>query len=344
MNKASKPNANICFFTRRLNPVASINLANLIEISRHQDINILIAYGGETESSDFSYLKEKINFFNKGNNRIHLFCEECPNDRMEWLFSYESDWIIFVSDDDPFTTNHITTLLEEIKTSEDHVTHIAPQAYFLLNQHQTRIHEVKPIAAENPFERATILLNEKFQGLRFYSALRTQHAKKIQLELIKNRFVPTYSDQLIIFYSALKGNFSVARNFSALLYDMSNWSTDQATITSDLKGYSQKTSLLFHEVYWIRDYFRCMKGLNPPSEFFAFFKEYCIKMLAKATHLFEKRYTLIKISDNSARAKYELALHKLTSNISAISNWEELGITLNFNSDGDLKIDEYIAY
>ncbi len=344
MEISLSPKINICFFTRRQSIEASINLVNLFEVSRKLDIQVLIAYGGPQKSTEFYSLKENIKFFNDEKERIHLFCNESSNERMKWVYSFESDWIIFVSDDDSFTTNHIPTLIGEIRNAKETTSHIAPQAYFLTDKGKTRVQPIEQIFAENPLDRVAILLEQKFQGLRFYSALRTEHAKKITLELIQNDFLPTYTDQLIVFYCAIKGNFSVAKNFSCLIYDISSWSTEEAAISSDLNGYKIKNSIIFHEIYWIRDYFRCLKNLDLQLDFFGFFREYCLKMIDRSIRLFNPRLGVLNQPSDPLFGKYRSHLEMLSFRVSRSTGWGELGTALDFNSDQSLLIDKYIKY
>jgi hypothetical protein len=330
----------ICFMARKAEVQGFYNLFNLFEVSRLPGVRLLIGFG-ECESGLLREVEDRKKFFDPVGDSIFIRILHSPRERFDWFLSGGSIWTLMVTDDDFFTTNHVWSLIGSLDRAQEGVVNIIPHFYFLSGSNQIRVHQPKGITLNNPIERVHLLMKEKFTGLRYYSLIKTSVFRELLNRFSSDSVLPSYFDQLLAVLVAMRGQSLRASSQSSVFYDMTNWEDTRSGIESDLKSYSKPLSVLFHESYMLRDFYRLLNDQQVSAEFIEFFKGFCLQMLSRQQNLIGLRRSVTQARGVESTASCEVVTTKVHQVVCESSTWKEIELALDFNSGRDLSIDPY---
>lgn len=326
---------------------ATANISNLFEFSCNCGVLVLVGYGGKNDSH-FAELGRRAEFYNGLGAEIKLYQHESLIERLAWATGHQIEWVLFVSDDDPVTTNHAESYLNFIENPENDLSNISavvPKTYFVTSNTQLKIYEPENFIHESPEGRLRQLLLAPYVGIRFWSAYRTESIRRTVEESFEHAFMPSYFDQLLVFSASLKGDSVNHGGVGGVFYDLSNWATPENAIRSDLRFYANPGSVLFHEIYWARDYRRLLSHLDPEPEFVQFFKNYCLSRIDQSLLVFPLRVSILTSASmdikTTARHSYE-AILLIKEQINKSISWDDIKYAMEFRKTLNLQIDDYI--
>jgi hypothetical protein len=301
---------------------AAINISNLFEFSSMTKVSVLIGYGGDNLEY-FNSIQIRADFYNSIGAKISLFNHTSLFKRFEWAFGHQKTWVLFVSDDDPFTTNHLEsyrTFIESPLTDLTNVTSIIPNSYFITNHKDMICY--KPVCYDDSSTEARIkkMLSTPYNGLRFWAAFRTESIRERITEAVKNRFMPSYFDQLLVYSACLEGISVRHEGVGGIFYDNVNWATYERANRSDLRSYEIPTMILFHEVLWLNDYIRLLGERTISEEFFRFLRSYCLNRIGHSLQSFHDRASMLLVSQTSTSQVIEQSFQSLVSIRTSLEN------------------------
>jgi hypothetical protein len=324
--KLSKNELMVFVPTVRSDLQAILNISCLFQISSVTKVTILVGYGGDNLDY-FNNLCLRASYYNGLGADISLLSNPSSFERFKWAFSHNKDWILFVSDDDPYTTNHIENYRNFIENPNDdlsNVTSVIPNMYFVYNDKGLICHETHGYDDTCVETRLKKLLSAPYNGLRFWSAFRLDSIRDRISEAVKYQYMPSYFDQLLVYSACIEGISVRHRRVGGIFYNDSNWSTPEIANRSDLRSYSKPVMILFHEVLWLSDYIRVTKHLNISNNFFIFFKSYSQSRIGHSLRSFEARASLLlasqKCTQNILKRSFE-SLITIKSDIDNCNSW-----------------------
>jgi hypothetical protein len=318
---------NIIFFTYRSDFIAKANLKIALEtIINHSNARLIVGYGGKDKLHQAWLENFKSQIDNK--KSFELINEISLTKRMKWAVNFPSEWIIFISDDDPITSNYLSSYINEIKNADKSISNIFPKYYGLNNSSEIKLIKIDEITESNLIDRTQSYINGKNAGLRYYSAHRYGVINDIINEKFSLNFFPSYLDQLITLSSIIKGKSISCTEPSILTYNQDNWSTQESCIESDSKSYNNKEMVYFHEIFWISDYVNILIPYYKEKSHHAWIAKYCLKRLEDALQIFLIRLKLIPISISQSKFIIE-ATESLYTEIIACQNTYQIKIAID---------------
>ena len=331
--------------TYRANNQDIANIVSAMQASLTLGIGLLIGCGNDGDEFHCQ-LMELVDTYNKLGASIEVLFEKSSALRIKWAFNKKYEWMIFLSDDDPFTTNHIENYVEKISDTNidfSDVTNVTPLFYTLISKSSIEIFQPITLVDGNPLDRIKMLLCESHIGVRFYSAYRIQAIRKVFQSI--DIFSPSFIDQTMCFEAAKQGKSISCDGFSTVLYDHSNWLTPLHALKSDLRGYKNPGSIFFHEVYWMREYVRSLDSMQLSADFIEFFKAFVQTKISHAISLYDFRLDYLKreelVTDVSCFGIVE-ELQEIYDRLSDSIVWENFKQILDFRPPSTLPIDRYL--
>lgn len=284
---------NIILMNIRHDLQARLNILIAIEVARKYDfVKVSIGYGGVNDDH-VNWIKSNLSEL----DGVNLLVQDSILSRFSWALEIESDWVIFLSDDDPITTNYLDILINEINRSDLSIANIFPKYYALTDGGATEVVELNSIIGDEPFVRFVEYVAGKNAGIRYYSAHRSGTIKSLVKDKILDNFFPSYLDQLIVASSIIDGNSIPCEGANFFVYDYGNWRDLQNSIISDAKFYKEKSMLFYHEIYWIKDYLKLCYNYLDYVNFFNWFKSYVLIRLEYSLAIFNARRAAVTILD-----------------------------------------------
>jgi len=335
---------NIIFLGYRHDQRAYLNLNSILPYLKIDTVILSVAYGG----SDSAFIKYIGDICARNPRNYRYFIDPDPMTRLEWSLGIKSRWVLFVSDDDCFTCNHIAAILNASQTADCHelnVVNILPNLIVLNNSKSLEVFQPEILIDNDPWNRVEKFLNIKHVGQRYYSMHRYESFNEVLIPQIRLKLARSYIDQLLVLNSAINGKSIRAKELSVLVYDNTNWDGRRASMVSDLRTYRKPLSILLHELYWMRDQIIILekiKGtlvcLNPLVKYFT-------RRSWKSVSLIKERVSAVKEIDHQGVEKAEEVIGSVWRQLNENpSTWGELRTILDFNSTGEMDIDPVTPY
>jgi hypothetical protein len=330
---------NICFMSYRQTTEVLLNLSNLLELSKHLNVSLYIGLGGKYSGNFLEAIERRVAFYDPTSTSISIFVNESPKARLAWMLSHDSEWIIFVTDDDSFTTNHVLSLIEGANSATDGVMSVVPQLYFMVSGHQGRIYQPSELTQPTASARLAAILNEKFIGLRYYSAIRAHIVKAIFTIFSTRPRYPSYLDQLVVISAAMNGFSTRTKTLSGLFYQIDNWATTSDAIASDLKSYVNPLSVVFHESYMFCDIHRLLSSVEFDSGFFSCFKELGLKMQRRQRDMMSSRLKEISMDNSECAMLCHNTITSFVDSVDKSTKWTDFKCLYEFVDNRLLPVD-----
>jgi hypothetical protein len=251
MNELS---VNIVLLTIRDSMIArEIILSGAHAASSLQGLRFTVAYGGSNDKHREWLLKIQSDVSSKGGDLTLILIAD-PDERLKRAIVAEKNWTIFISDDDPPSTNFLRVLAEKTKNAPQGTTLIAPKYYLGFTDSETILRTSIAITGATPRARIeSLLTRQELAGVFYYGAHLTSCVTR-WLDFFSQRDpIPSYADQVLSYLSVLSGEVHLADENAVLLRDESNWVGIESCTRSDTRNYSAAKMVAFHELFWVSD-------------------------------------------------------------------------------------------
>jgi O-antigen biosynthesis protein len=190
-----------------------------------------------------------------------------PTERVSRAAQLETEWILLLSDDDPYSVNYVRCLCDAAQDATAETTAIVPYAYLCYSPTHTYLHRLQPINEPDQLGRLKSLFTQGQNGLLTWGIMR----RRLFLDwmgFVKTKPIwPSYSDQLLVSYLAMKGRLEPTGEECTYLKDEGDWHDPQRAIVKDARSYPENFLALLHEVFWTADLFTFLRaqGLEAPA-------------------------------------------------------------------------------
>ncbi len=318
---------NIIILTYRSDLIAKINFKIALEaIMYYNNTRLIVGYGGN-DSEHYAWITSlSSQLIDKSS--FELISEISGSKRMKWALEFPSEWLIFITDDDLISSNYIEAYIKEIAMVGDDVANIYPKYYGLNFDGNIEYREFNTIVDENPFNRAKLLINSSYTGVRFWSAHRAIGIKLIYDQNYDFNFSPSYLDQLMTLSTVLNGKSISCKLPNLLIYNIENWINEESSIRTDSKYYKNSKMVFFHEILWATDYINIICLYCAESFDYQWIKLYCLSRINDALNSFISRMNIIEISKLQVKSILD-KINELASSVSNCNNIEKLRYDLN---------------
>lgn len=312
---------NIIYLTRRATRQALLNLSVVIQTIRdNKNAIVSVGYGGDNLEHA---LKLRQLLTDSIESRYRYIIDTSLSSRLAWSLDVDSDWILFISDDDWFSTNYVSSLIEPLRELNSSVTSVCAQHYAVISGGKV-VNNVyfEPNNSTETSHRIISNFTTPFSTLRYYGAHRADIAKKYLIGPAGAKGRP-YLDQMLMLRLAISGALITTSEPSAFLYDITNWESGLQSAKSDLAFYLSTEDFLSHELNWVKDVHDELRFLVPSDSLVAVFKRLVI---AKVDYAFALSDTRVKLTNCSAQTARSIAsrLHRLKECALMSTNWTEL--------------------
>jgi len=334
------PLLNIYYGTYRSDVQAKLNLINLIEAVKIFDDTILtIGYGGN-QSEHYRWIESRAKEVIQ--SRIYTLNDCSVRNRYNWSLNHLSDWVFFVSDDDPFSSNYIVEMIETIRSAHPAAISVRPTYYLINNENEVKIHSSLIYPEPELHRKITAILDDAETGIYYYGAHRYEVVRSIFSETrLKSGFLPSYLDQVLVFYSGVRGDILLTKNPTVLVYDRSNWTSPQRAVLSDLRSYASKISIFIHEIYWLREYLDCLIGIHLDDESLRLMRDYSLVRLSWAIKMFDARIEACPEVSANLLSELKGAIFNILLSLNSESNFAELRAAIDPGVFTTYKTDVY---
>ena len=312
---------NVVLLTNRSNLLCKEIILSSIDITnRVENIFLTVAYGGFDEVFK-SWLTEvrSYKYF-----RTVIDTDFLP--RLLEATALPSEWVLFISDDDPFTVNYIQEVVNTCRLADKDARIVAPCYYLSITNGVGTVHKTISLTDDEPSKRYKHLIeNPLFSGLGYYAAHRYATVAHWIKFLAGLSWLPSYSDQLLVTLGATSGKVLVAGSLTAIVRDETNWGSLEACFRSDSRAYTPPTLTLYHELFWIRDMAAILNEQFYKNEFTIRFHEWAKSLLLRNIEWFIPRCQVLGLVNQKHIIEYTAAVHSVVLNISSSKDSDLVG-------------------
>lgn len=292
--KPSHCSVNVVLMTIRSSNVATEIISSVVHVlSMFTGLRLTIAYGGDDLSHREWLLDQQRKIASAGGDLVLIFLVD-PVDRFDKSISPDKSWTIFISDDDPPSTNFLRALVNRTTTAPAETTLVAPTFYLGVGGESVFCRKTREISDASAPDRLMTLFSVADQiGSLYYSA----HLTSVLLEwksFIRSRsMLPSYVDQLLVCWSAARGPFVVTDEPTVMLRDDSNWVGLEACTNTDARIYPVRRLALFHELFWTADMISLMFRHEQRVELLATLHQWMLESLSRLVSIFDQRAAIL---------------------------------------------------
>jgi len=305
---------NIILPTIRFLPVTRDIVNHLIGVvGGAEDSHLTIADGQEDDQKRETILAKAARLAKDG--KFTYIGLKDATQRIFLATELETEWILQLSDDDPFSVNLISGASSMSRTVSSDTMAISPYAYLSYSPTQLNLFRLQDIEEEEQEARLLSLYKQPhLTALLWYSTIRRKPFLEWMEFLRTKTIMPTYSDQLLISYLAMKGKIVASKEKYFFAKDDRDWHDPRLAIIKDSGSYPNKFLTLFHEIFWISDLFTFLRshGLEDAAVPSLTFR--AAALLAAGVSVFENRLRVLEIeksrdSENAYSLIVNLAAH-----------------------------------
>lgn len=291
---------NIILPTIRFLPVTRDIIYHLIgAVEDAEDIHLTIADGQEDDHKKEIILARAERLAKDG--KFTYIGLKDPTQRVFLAAQLETEWILPLSDDDPYSVNLIRGAYDMSRTVSSDTMAITPYAYLYYLPTQFNLFRLQDIDEEQQGVRLLSLYRQAhLNGILTWSMIRRKPFLE-WLEFLRTKTIcPTYADQLLVSYLAMKGKIIASKEKSFYGKDDWDWYPQQRAIIKDSGSYPNAFLALFHEIFWISDLYTFLgsNGLEDAAVPSLTFR--ATALLAGCASAFEPRRRVLEIEKSCA--------------------------------------------
>jgi len=312
------PTVNIILPTIRFLPVTQDIIRHMVTVAEDApDLHVTIADGQEDDHKKEWILRQTKSLANDG--RFTYIGLKDVLQRTLRAVQVESEWILPLSDDDPFSVNFIRTMCGESRTASSDTMAIAPSAYLSYSSTQLHLFRLKNIGEQEQTARLLTLYNQAhLNGVLTWSVIRRTPFLEWFEFLLSKAIWPSYADQLLVSYLAMKGNIVASKEESFYAKDERDWHDPRRAIIKDSESYTEKYLTLFHEIFWSADLFTLLRsnGLEDTALPSLTFRTAALLQAGAST--FENRLRVLGIDKSNNSEQAYLLVMKLAAQAASL--------------------------
>ncbi|MCP9470687.1 MAG: glycosyltransferase [Nitrospira sp.] len=243
---------NILLPTIRFSAMAKDIIIQLLRAGEeNRDVHVTIADGQEDEEKRRWILASAAPLSKDG--RLTYIGLKDPTERLCRAVQIESEWVLLVADDDLFSINYLRCALDAARTAAPAVTAFVPRLYLSYSPKVHLLYRLKPINEPDQCGRLTSLFTQGHNGLLTFGVMRRRLFRE-WMDFVRTKPIwPSYSDQLLVSYLAMKGWLLPMAEECAILKNDGDWHDPPRAIRKDARSYQEEFLTLFHEVFWTAD-------------------------------------------------------------------------------------------
>ena len=304
---------NVILLTIRFLPVTRDIIHHVVGAAEDaMDVHVTIADGQDDDQKKEWIVRQTRNLAGEG--RFTYIGLKDPTQRLLRAVQLETEWILPISDDDPYSINFIRSICGEARIASSDTMAVAPYAYLSYSPRQVMLYRLRNIEEQEQSARLLSLYTQQLHGSLYYSVIRRK-AYVAFLEFLRTKTIPpTYGDQLLVSYLAMKGKIVASKEESFYVKDDRDWHDPQRAIIKDSGSYPNKYLALFHEIFWMSDLFTFLRshGLEDAAVPSLTFR--AVALLAAGVSVFENRLRVLEVeksrdSENAYSLIVNLAAH-----------------------------------
>lgn len=249
---------NILLPTIRFSAMAKDIMAELFRAGEeNRDVHVTIADGQENEEKK-RWILASADLLSKDGRFTYIGLQN-PIERLYRAAQIESEWVLLVADDDLFSINYLRCAFDAVRTAEPAVTAFVPRLYLSYSPKVHLLYRLKPINEPDQCGRLTSLFTQGHNGLLTFGVMRRRLFRE-WMDFVRTKPIwPSYSDQLLVSYLAMKGWLLPMAEECAILKDDGDWHDPPQAIRKDARSYQEEFLTLFHEMFWTADLFAFLR-------------------------------------------------------------------------------------
>ncbi len=250
---------NILLPTIRFSAVAKDVMTQILRAGEENgDVHVSIADGQEDEDKKRWILASADSLSKEG--RFTYIGLVDPTERLCRAAQIETEWVLLVADDDLFSINYLRCALDAARTAAPAVTAFVPSIYLSYSSKGHLPYRLQPVNEPDQLGRLTSLFTQGHNGLLTFGVMRRRWFQE-WMDFVRTKSLwPTYSDQLLVSYLAMKGRLLPLTEECVILKDDSDWHDPRRAILKDSGSYPERVLTLFHEVFWAADLFTFLQA------------------------------------------------------------------------------------
>ena len=250
---------NIILPTIRFLPVSQDIILHLLRFGEaNDDVHVTIADGQENEEKR-AWICGIAKQLEKTGRFTYIGLKD-STERVYRAAQVETEWALVTSDDDPYSVNYLRCGCEAVRRSTPAVTAMVSPTYLCYSATQFYHHRFQPVKEPDQCGRLHSLFQQGQNGLFMFGVMRRPLFLDWMEFLRARPIMPSYSDQLLVSYLAMKGQILPISEECAYLKDESDWHDPQRAIMKDARSYPAPFLTLFHEVFWSADLFAFLRS------------------------------------------------------------------------------------
>lgn len=295
---------NIILPTIRFLPVTRDIIRHVVgAIERDTDVHLTVADGQEDDYKKEWILRETGNL--AANDRLTCIGLKDARQRLLRSVQLESEWILFLSDDDPYSVDFIRTMCSESRTASSDTMAVVPSTYLSYSSAQIHLFRLQNIVEQTQEARLLSLYQQAHLNGILTCAMMRRKSVLEWLDFLSAKAIwPTYADQLLVSHLAMKGDIVASKEESFYAKDQRDWHDPVRAIIKDSGSYGEKHLTLFHEIFWISDLFALLRSNGLEDRALPSLTFRAVALLQGGVAVFENRLRVLGIeqSDYSREA------------------------------------------
>lgn len=250
---------NIVLPTIRFEAVSKDIITHLLRVGEtHDDVHVTIADGQEDDEKR-RWICERATLVEKAGRFTYIPLKD-PTERVYRAAQVETEWILPISDDDPYSVNYLRAACDAARGAALDASALLPRTYLCYSSAKLYHHQFQAIRDSDQYGRLIALFKQGQNGLFIWGVIRRRLFLD-WMDFVRTKPIwPSYSDQLCVSYLAMMGKLEPMAEECAYLKDESDWHDSQRAILKDARSYHDRFLTVFHEVVWSADLFRFLRS------------------------------------------------------------------------------------
>ncbi|MDD5558289.1 hypothetical protein [Candidatus Methylomirabilis sp.] len=323
------PTVNVILPTIRFLPVTRDIIRHVVGTAEEAtDIHVTIADGQEDDQKKEWIIRQTRNLAEDG--KFTYIGLKDVMQRTLRAVQVEAEWILPISDDDPYSVNFIRSMCSESRTAPSDTMAIVPSTYLSYSPTQFNLFRLQNIEEQEQGARLLALYKQAhLNGILTWSVIRRKPFLE-WFEFLRTKAIwPTYADQLLVSYLAMKGKIVTGKEESFYAKDERDWHDPRRAIIKDSGSYPDKSLALFHEIFWISDLFTFLRSYGLEDAAVPSLTFRAAALLTAGASVFEHRLRVLEIE----RSRESEDAYSLIVNLASY-----------VNALGKAPIDEHIRF